>query len=136
MKNLRLFTLLILPMLLGPLVTSCGPGGPNDNQLAKKVQELEARAGSLEVKLKENELKTRVVVSVYMERKPWNNPSFLSADFWNKTSYNSARADCANRCIEADEQASAACKQQDPTTACYEKVTADAGQCQLGCARY
>ncbi|HZF09332.1 MAG TPA: hypothetical protein VFE33_11130 [Thermoanaerobaculia bacterium] len=139
MKNLRLIALLILTVLLGPLVTSCRQGGPNDNQLAKKVQELEARAGSLEVKLKDHELKTRVVFSVYMERNPWNNPSFLGTPFWGEKTYNSARADCANRCIEAAAKFLDACKQKDDPTqakACYEQETVDAGKCQMGCAGY
>jgi hypothetical protein len=123
-------------VLLGPLVTSCRQGAPNDLQLAKKVEELDARAGALEVKLKDDELKTRVVVSVYMERNPWNNPALLSTRFWDEKTYNSARADCANRCIEAATRAQEACKQKDPTQACYDQATAAAGQCQLGCAKF
>jgi hypothetical protein len=101
----------------------------------QRVQTLEANAQELQKKVDDLRLKSRIVTSSRLGRSPLED-FFNSPEFWENT-YDSGQADCARRCIEANQQHRAECAKlpANAQEACYRDALDRVTNCQKGCSR-
>jgi hypothetical protein len=118
-------------------VSGCRQTGPDDAtvRLMQRVQTLEANAQEMQKKADDLRLKARIVTSSHLGRSPLED-FFNSPEFWENT-YDSGQADCARRCIEANQQHRAECAKlpANKQEACYRDALDRVTNCQKGCSR-
>ena len=117
------------------LSAACGGPGPDAvGALEKRIQALESSQSTLQKQSDNLALKTRIS-SGLLHRSPLDD-FFASPEFWENT-YDSGQADCANRCIKANQEHRAACAKLTDSAArlkCYEEALERVTACQRGCA--
>jgi hypothetical protein len=117
------------------LSSACGGTRPDVvSALEKRVQTLETSQSALQKQSDNLALKARIS-SGLLHGSPLED-FFASPEFWENT-YDSGQADCANRCIKANQEHRAACARlTDPAARqkCYEEALQRVTACQRGCA--
>lgn len=121
---------------LGILVSmACSPAPPAvDAALERRLQAIESGHTTLQRQVEGVTLKSEVTSSLLF-RSPLQD-FFASPEFWQQT-YDSGQADCARRCIRANQEQRAACAKL-PAGAdqarCYDDALQRVTACQRGCA--
>ena len=111
----------------------CSQGGPEQEELARKVQALEGRVEALQKQAEDLALKSRIASGLLSQGGLAD--FFQSPEFWENT-YDSGEADCARRCIAELQQLRAACAQkpEGQRLQCYEEASSRAFNCHRQCA--
>jgi hypothetical protein len=121
---------------LGILVSlGCNPAPPAaDAALEQRLQAIESGQAALQRQVEGATLKSQVT-SGLLFRSPLQD-FFASPEFWEQT-YDSGQADCARRCIRANQEHRAACAKLPAGAAqarCYDDALQRVTACQRGCA--
>lgn len=135
MKNLRFTVTLFFVLLLSLLAYSCKQEELGDDQLSKKVQALESKVDSLQKRLDDQRLKTKIASSLLFQS-PLEQ-FFNAPEFWENT-YDSGQADCSNSCIKQLQAVREECAKETDANArlqCYQEAADRAANCHKQCAR-
>jgi len=134
MKNLRFAVTLFFVLLLSLLVYSCKQEEPRDDQLSKKVQALESKVDSLQKRLDDQRLKTKIASSLLFQS-PLEQ-FFNAPEFWENT-YDTGQADCSNRCIKELQDVREQCSKKTDANErlkCFNEASERAANCHTQCA--
>jgi hypothetical protein len=115
-------------------ILGCAEQGPKGD-LSQTVRTLEGQVDSLEKRVADQSLKTRIVGS-HFGRSPLDD-FFSSPEFWEKV-YDNRQTECAKRCIREIQQHRAQCAQlgtEIERGRCYTEAADRGSQCQQQCSR-
>ena len=126
-------TTLVLGLGVLLLGAGCAQNGTEDGRLSARVQALESQVSELRKENDDLALKGRISSSLLF-RSPLED-FFASPEFWENV-YDSAEADCANRCIRQIQQHRAQCAQianANQRLQCYQEASDRGARCQRQC---
>lgn len=135
MNNIfRLMAIMFVVVPLYFLASGCEQKGSGDEQINKKVMELEGKVDVLQNSLDDQRLKS-MIISSQVFKSPLEQ-FFQSAEFWENT-YDSGQADCSRRCIRDLQAMREQCMQKPVEAerlACFQEASDRAVNCHRQCA--